>query len=142
MTTPKKRNESETTPNQKQPPDKLADRDRKAPFEDRQSRLESDLTKLMDYAHKLLHQRAAVVEYHAEVTTEKNVSSGPSEIDFETNIEELNHAVDTMGDERGSKIPYPTSPIANKVKITENAVIVDILMSIHPNSRSSPPATA
>ncbi|CAG8461490.1 17795_t:CDS:2 [Acaulospora morrowiae] len=121
--------------------DKLADRDRKAPLEDRQSKLESDLTKLMDhvsFSRNLLHQRAAVVEYHAEATNldkisheirnnliqaEKNVSSGPSEIDFETNIKELNNAVDTLWDERGSKIPYPTSPIANEVKITENAVI-------------------
>ncbi|CAG8440141.1 12117_t:CDS:2 [Acaulospora colombiana] len=121
--------------------EKLSDRERRTPIEDRQSKLEIDLAKLNDhvsFARELLLQRAAAVEYHAEATNldkisheirnnlihaEKNVSSGPSEIDFETKITEFNQAVDTLWDERGSKIPYPTSPIMDEVKITKNNLI-------------------
>ncbi|RIA94458.1 hypothetical protein C1645_873410 [Glomus cerebriforme] len=121
--------------------EKLADKDRRNHIEDRQSKLESNVNKLnehVSFAHDLLDQRAAVVEYMSEATkldndaaeikknlieAEKNVSKGPSEIDFETQLKDFNQDVTTLWDERGSKLPYPTSPIMDEVKITKNIFI-------------------
>ncbi|GBB87895.1 hypothetical protein RclHR1_01440010 [Rhizophagus clarus] len=121
--------------------EKLADRDRRNPMEKRQSKLESNVDKLnehISFAHDLLKQRVAVVEYMSEATkldndaaeikknlieAEKNVSKGPSEIDFATHLKDFNQNVTTLWDERGSKLPYPTSPVMDEVKITKNTVV-------------------
>ncbi|UZO26371.1 uncharacterized protein OCT59_018602 [Rhizophagus irregularis] len=121
--------------------EKLADKDRRNHIEKRQSKLESNVDKLnehVSFAHDLLEQRAAVVEYMSEATkldndateikknlieAEKNVSKGPSEIDFATHLKDFNQNVTTLWDERGSKLPYPTSPIMDEVKITKNTAI-------------------
>jgi hypothetical protein len=121
--------------------EKLADKDRRNHIEKRQSKLESNVDKLnehVSFAHDLLEQRAAVVGYMSEATkldndaaeikknlieAEKNVSKGPSEIDFATHLKDFNQNVTTLWDERGSKLPYPTSSVMDEVKITKNTVI-------------------
>ncbi|CAG8625265.1 21112_t:CDS:2, partial [Dentiscutata erythropus] len=121
--------------------EKLNDKDRRNNIEKRQSNLENDANKLNEhvyYARDLLDQRAAAVEYNFEATVldkvatelkaslieaEKNVSKGPSEIDFDTNIKDFSQKVKNIWEEYGSKIPYPSSPIMNEVKVTKNAVI-------------------
>jgi len=121
--------------------EKLTGKDRRNNIEKRQSNLENDANKLNEhvyYTRDLLDQRAVAVEYNSEATAldkiaselkanlidaEKNVSKGPSEIDFETNIKDFNQNVKNIWEEYGSKIPYPTSPIMNEVKVTKNAVI-------------------
>ncbi|CAG8684778.1 19733_t:CDS:1, partial [Racocetra fulgida] len=121
--------------------EKLTDKDRRSNIEKRQSNLENDVNKLNEhvyYTRDLLDQRAAAVEYNFEATVldkvaneiknnlieaEKNVSKGPSEIDFETNLKDFNQNVKKLWEEHGSKIPYPTSPIMNEVKVTKNTVI-------------------
>ncbi|CAG8463677.1 9995_t:CDS:2 [Diversispora eburnea] len=122
--------------------DKLTtDKEPRKKLEGRQSELENNVTKLKDhvsYSRDLLNQRAEMVEYNAEATTldnfaselkdnliqaEKNVSSGPSEIDFDSKIKEFNQKVTTLWDEKGSKISYPTSTIMDEVKVTKNESI-------------------
>ncbi|CAI2161779.1 7392_t:CDS:2 [Funneliformis geosporum] len=121
--------------------EKLDDKDRRNHIENRQSKLESDVDNLnecVSFAHDLLEQRAAVVEYMSEATkldnnaveikkslieAEKNVSKGPSEIDFENQLKDFNQDITALWDERGSKLPYPTSHIIDKVKVTKNTVI-------------------
>ncbi|CAG8534567.1 11296_t:CDS:2 [Funneliformis caledonium] len=121
--------------------EKLADKDRRNHIETRQSKLESTVDNLNEYvsfAHDLLEQRAAVVEYMSEATkldnnaveikknlieAEKNVSKGPSELDFENQLKDFNQDITALWDERGSKLPYPASHIMDEVKVTKNTVI-------------------
>ncbi|PKC08124.1 hypothetical protein RhiirA5_358302 [Rhizophagus irregularis] len=92
--------------------EKLADKDRRNHIEKRQSKLESNVDKLnehVSFAHDLLEQPTKLDNDATEIKknlieAEKNVSKGPN----------FNQNVTTLWDERGSKLPYPTSPIMDE----------------------------
>ncbi|CAG8474256.1 9863_t:CDS:2 [Ambispora gerdemannii] len=115
--------------------------DRRVDIEKRQTLLESNVKKLndhVDYARALLDQRGVVVEFMSEasnlesigaelqqqlIDAEKNVASGPSEIDLETKVNEFNNKVKNLWENTGSKVPFPISEIMNEVDHTENSVV-------------------
>ncbi|CAG8546344.1 4252_t:CDS:2, partial [Ambispora leptoticha] len=122
--------------------DKLTDKeDRRVDIEKRQILLESNVKKLndhVDYARALLDQRGMVVEFMSEasnletmgtelqqllIDAEKNVASGPSEIDLETKVNEFNNKLKSLWENIGSKVPFPVNEIMHEVDHTENSVI-------------------